>query len=52
MNPEELLTQEALNMPHRVHATSIDREECQLRRLSQALKEMLREELLKPEKTP
>lgn len=44
LNPDEILTREALSMPHRVEVCG--REENQVRALSKALKEMMRKELL------
>lgn len=46
MDPERILVKEALAEPHRIYATAIGREEERVRQLSQALKEMLRRELL------
>jgi hypothetical protein len=46
VNPEEVLTREALSQPARTYITSQDREDFQLKVLSQALKEALRRELL------
>jgi site-specific recombinase XerD len=46
VNPEEILTREALSQPARTYATLQDREDYQLKVLSQALKESLKRELL------
>jgi site-specific recombinase XerD len=46
VNPEEVLTREALSQPARTYATPQDVEDYQLKILSQALKEALKRELL------
>ena len=46
MNPEEVLTREALNRPYRSYVQPLCDEEEQVKSLSQALKEMMRKELL------
>lgn len=46
VNPEEILTREALFQPARTYATFQDREDYQLKVLSHALKEALKRELL------
>jgi len=46
VNPEEILTREALSRPARAYIGSQEREDLQLRALSQALKEALKRELL------
>jgi len=46
MNPEQILTKEALSQPHRVCAGPAGDEEDQVKALSSALKEMMRRELL------
>ncbi|MDI6905293.1 MAG: hypothetical protein QMD13_07395 [Candidatus Bathyarchaeia archaeon] len=46
MNPEEILTKEALSQPHRTYATPTQREEDQIKTLAFALKETMRKELL------
>ena len=45
MNPEQILTKQAL-APHRAYVSSPEFEQNQVRRLSKALKEMMRAELL------
>lgn len=47
-NPEKYLMRKALAEPHRVYATPGESEEDHIKALSQALKEMLRKELLQP----
>jgi hypothetical protein len=49
LNPEEVLTKEALSQPHR---TVISNTEDQVKTLSQALKEMMRKELLNSKNNP
>jgi len=49
LNPEEVLTKEALSQPHR---TFISNTEDQVKTLSQALKEMMRKELLNGKDNP
>lgn len=46
MNPDEVLSREALVKPWRTYASPVEREEDQVKVLSQSLKEMLRKELL------
>jgi len=46
MNPEEILTREALSQPHRTYTQPNLRQEDQVQALSHALKEMMRKELL------
>ena len=46
MNPEEVLSREALAKPWRTYASPVEREEDQVKALSQSLKEMLWKELL------
>jgi hypothetical protein len=46
VNPEAVLTREALTRPARTDSTPQDQEDYQLKVLSQALKETLRRELL------
>jgi len=46
LNPEKILTQEALSEPHRIHVNSDEREERQIALLCQALKESMKKELL------
>jgi len=46
MSPEEILTRKALNMRAATYITPAQREEQEIRELRQALKEMLRKELL------
>lgn len=46
MNPEEILTREALSQPHRTYAQPSLGQEDQVKALSKALKEMMRKELL------
>jgi len=46
LNPEKILTQEALSEPHRIHVGPDEREERQIAHLCQALKESLKKELL------
>jgi len=46
LNPEEILTRKAFSLPHRTVITPINKEEEQAKALSQALKQMLRKELL------
>jgi integrase len=46
MNPEEILTKNALSEPHHVYADLRDREEDQVKALSTALKDMMRKELV------
>lgn len=43
---EEILAREALVRPRRVYATEYSRQEDQMKALSQALKEMMRKDLL------
>ncbi|MCP8304528.1 MAG: hypothetical protein H3Z50_03540 [archaeon] len=50
MNPEEILTKEALAMPHRTYVDSYGRKEDQVKTLSSALKEMMKKELLDAKK--
>jgi len=45
MNPEEILTRQALAEPHRSYAVGKDREEDQIRALCRAFKENLKREL-------
>jgi site-specific recombinase XerD len=52
MNPEEVLTREALNRPYRTIAQPAHVEEEQVKSLSQALKEMMRKELLNGKSSP
>jgi hypothetical protein len=49
LNPEEVLTKEALSQPHR---TVMSNTEDQVKTLSQALKEMMRKELLNAKENP
>jgi len=46
LEPEKILTREALAEPHRVSASSEEREKEQIRLLGSALKESLKKELL------
>ncbi|MDH7556312.1 MAG: hypothetical protein QHG94_05195, partial [Candidatus Methanosuratincola sp.] len=46
VNPESVLTREALSQPARTYVTTQEREDYQLKVLSQALKEALKRELL------
>jgi len=46
MNPEEILTKEALSRPHRAYTQPQQREEEQVKAVRLALKEMMRKELL------
>jgi len=46
MNPEEILTREALSIRHHRYATPYDREENHIKTLRRSLKEMMRKELL------
>jgi len=46
MNPEEILTKEALSQPHRTYTTHHEREEDQVKTLALALKETIKKELL------
>jgi len=46
MNPEELLTKRALAMPHRTIANIGDREQEEIQELSNALKDIMRKEML------
>jgi len=46
LNPEKILTQEALSEPHRIHVGPDEREERQIAFLCQALKESLKRELI------
>ena len=46
LNPEKILTQEALSEPHRIHVGPHEREERQITLLCQALKESLKRELI------
>jgi hypothetical protein len=46
LNPEEILTKKALSEPHRTYASPYEREDQNVKALSQALKEMMRKELL------
>ena len=46
MNPEQILTREALSQPHRAHADPTSTEEDHLKALSNALRDMMRKELL------
>jgi len=46
LNPEKILTQEALSEPHRIRIDPDEREERQIALLCQALKESLKKELL------
>ena len=46
LEPEKVLTQAAFAEPHRVYATSEDREQAQTRTLSLAIKELIKAELL------
>jgi len=48
MKPEKILTKEVLSAPCRAYVSPMDREEDHVKALSQALKEMLRKELLAP----
>lgn len=45
LNPEEILTRQALSEPHRIYATSQQREDDQIRTLALAFKENLKKEL-------
>ncbi len=51
MEPERILTREALSQPHRAYVGSMESEETQIQALSNALKEMMRKELLNPQQT-
>jgi hypothetical protein len=51
LNPEEVLSKETLAKPWRTYASPVEREEEQVKVLSQSLKEMLRKELLDPDRT-
>jgi len=46
LEPEEILTSEALSEPHRTYATSEDREKEEIRLLGLALRDSLKNELL------
>ena len=46
MNPDEILTKEALSTPHR---TVLDREQGQIEALNQALKQAIIKELKQPQ---
>lgn len=46
MNPEEILTKEALTQPYRTYVETVQQEDDQVKALSRALKEMMRKELL------
>jgi hypothetical protein len=46
MNPEDILTRQAISEPHRAYATTQEREEDQIRALCLAFKETLKKELL------
>lgn len=45
MNPEEVLTKEALSMPHRTVASNADFEEDQIKVLGKALRDVIKSEL-------
>ncbi len=51
MEPERILTREALTQPHRAYIYPAENEETQIQALSNALKEMMRKELLNPDQT-
>ena len=46
MNPDEILTRQALSQPHRVYGTPYERQENHAKTLRHALKEMMKKELL------
>jgi monoamine oxidase len=46
MNPEQILTKEALSIPHRTYVSVNEREEDEIASLGKALKEMLKKEIL------
>lgn len=46
LNPEEILTRQALTQPYTTRVASVEWEREQMRELSKALREMLRKELL------
>ena len=45
LNPEEVLTKEALSMPHRIVASKVGFEENQIKILGKALRDVIRTEL-------
>lgn len=45
LDPEKVLTQEALAEPHRIYASMSEREDYEIRALSRELKEILRKEI-------
>jgi len=51
LEPDSILTKEALSMPHRIFVSDIDREREQIQALSGSLKEMLRKDLLAARET-
>ena len=46
LNPEKILTREALAEPHRIHVAANEREDYEIKLLSQSLKEILKKELM------
>lgn len=46
LNPEEILTKEAMSEPHRAYASEHEREDREIRTLSLAVKDLIRKELL------
>lgn len=52
LEPEKILTHEALNEPHRTYVTADEREENEIRLLGLALKDQIKKELLSPENFP
>jgi len=48
MNPEEIITRQAMSTPHRIYAATGRRDEDHVKALSQALGEKLRNKLRDP----